>query len=65
MKIFSWCAPFYDLRVPGSGFNGYNICGDAGFWILDLKGNYPYFIQYQVSSILPFMATTLFQTIDF
>jgi hypothetical protein len=24
---------------------------DAGFWILDFKGNYPYFIQHQASSI--------------
>jgi hypothetical protein len=24
---------------------------DAGFWILVFKGNYPYFIQHQASSI--------------
>jgi hypothetical protein len=29
----------------------------SGYWIL--KGNYPYFIQHQVSSILPFIAQTL------
>jgi hypothetical protein len=29
---------------------------DAGYWIL--KGNDPYFIQHQVSSILPLIAQT-------
>jgi hypothetical protein len=30
----------------------------SGYWIL--KGNNPYFIQHQVSSILPLMTQTLF-----
>ena len=38
---------------------------DAGFRILDLKGIYPYFIQHQVSSILPTMAQTFVSKIPY